>query len=163
MNITMEPVAPHVVAHDTFLTWSPDPKHHRGIVKPRDQFLTYDWVINLLAKSCTGILSPELNKNGNIHYHAVLTIQDPAKWYTHTLPAMKKVGFTCVKQITNTYDKVYNYVLKEAKLNQKIFKIKLPIPIVLGQKVTAQFRIVPVHKLTCPQTNSDGTDSAEGQ
>jgi len=109
-------------------TWSPNPNIYKGYFKPVMQHNNCLPVIRLLHKCAQGVVYPELNQNGNIHYHAKLNILDNIKWYKQVLPTFKRHGYVVIKR-GNINEKWDEYIKKDQVLIQEI--LEQPIPIIV--------------------------------
>lgn len=118
LELTPEPL--HGMGMLLAFTWTPDPKKIRG-VKPQFQ---YDECVSTLCNlnmCCYDfVVSPELNVNGNIHFHGILDIKDKVKWYKKVLPSFKYMGFVLVKPNPDTKWKWY--IFKDKDLMSKLLK-----------------------------------------
>nr|DAV32344.1 MAG TPA: Rep protein [Bacteriophage sp.] len=110
------------------LTWSPNPSFHREC-DPLKQMSGILPILNKLKYALQGILTFELNMNGNIHIHASVDhIHDRIKWYKSILPLLKRNGFVKIKG--NIDDGWKEYLLKDTKAMEQILGIdKLPVDI----------------------------------
>lgn len=107
------------------VTWSPSPDVYRHLHSPDLQLSACMQILRKIAKltkSQYGIF-PELNSNGNLHFHLKLVItenHDLCTWYKEVLPTFKRNGFVLVKtkNIDDGWDK---YIRKESELMCKIF------------------------------------------
>jgi len=105
------------------ITLSPKPQH---ALKPLQQYDLYTpnlW--GILRKFSEYYARPELTLSGLIHYHVFLQIQTKEEfitWQRSSLPALKKMGNTKVKPITEgTEDQWIAYIDKESAEYDKIF------------------------------------------
>lgn len=115
-------------------TWSPNPKIFRGI-DPLFQFYDTAPFIDQLATCCSSyIVYPELNLNGNIHYHAKITLKDKVKWYKKVLPTFKYKGFVVVKPKCD--EGWLSYIEKDKKLMESLLDLHLPIDRPLRQQLS---------------------------
>lgn len=129
-------------------TWSPDKRYHKE-TDPRYQLRDTLHIIKQLKYSVKGLLVPELNCNGNIHYHACITIHDKIKWYRQTLPLFKRNGFVLIKKINN--EKGWKeYIKKDVPTNEEIFELQLPLPI-------EKIKIKKIKEIPSPQLD-DGIE-----
>lgn len=107
------------------ITWSPSPDVYRHLHTPEYQLGACMGILRKVAKlskSQYGIF-PELNSNGNLHFHLKLIIterHDLVTWYKEVLPTFKRNGFVLVKtkNIDEGWDK---YIRKESDLMTSIF------------------------------------------
>lgn len=74
----------------------------------------------------SAIIMPELNKNGNLHYHGTIVIKDKIKWYKVILPKLKKDGFVLIKSIDDM-QKWTEYINKTKEEMMIITERELPI------------------------------------
>lgn len=107
-------------------TWSPDPKKFTG-VNPVFQFNETLPFIRLLM-SCSDDFSayPELNLNGNIHWHAEVRLSDKVKWFKKVLPKFKYNGFVYIKKVFDK-EKWDIYIQKDMPIMEMVLGFKLPI------------------------------------
>ena len=107
------------------ITWSPMPLYK--VHSPVKQFKIY---IKMLCswgifESLNLALVPEVNKQGNIHFHGAYNIVDTVKWYKTILPNLKNQGYIVIKEILNDgWDK---YIRKDNRHMQDMLNIKLPL------------------------------------
>lgn len=47
------------------------------------------------------VIYPELDVSGRLHYHGIVNIKHKKNWMISSLPALKKLGFVCVKNNVN--------------------------------------------------------------
>lgn len=108
-------------------TWSPDPKKFAG-KRPMYQF--YDTIILIqraFRHSADYTVWPELNLNGNIHYHGILFMRDKIKFYKFSLPLLKFHGFVLLKD-KNINDAWYRYMSKDCVNMRGILpNVRIPI------------------------------------
>ena len=103
-------------------TWSPKK------IPVIDTFLQYCATISLirnLDKCAKYRMYPELNKNGNIHYHGIIHVTDKVKWYKSVLPQFKYNGFVLIK--SHPDQGWLDYINKDMLMMIEILKINLPI------------------------------------
>lgn len=105
-------------------TWSPDPKIFNG-KRPKFQYNDTIHYIRLIDKCGYYRMYPELNLQGNIHYHGVVQVLDFYKWYKSVLPSLKLNGFVCIKASPDS--KWDDYIKKDQELMEKLLNIKLPL------------------------------------
>lgn len=72
-------------------------------------------------------INPELNSNGNLHYHGYFIIKDKTKWYKSVLPKMKYNGLIKINKVQNNLDSAMVYPRKDRTLMSLIIK-KYPVP-----------------------------------
>lgn len=125
-----------------FVTWSPDPKNHKGIHSPKKQYAVYEHVIDNLKYACRGIVVAEFNLANNIHYHMMLKVENTVRWRAKLVPEMKRYGFVQIVAIKN-YMKCKEYLLKDAKDNSIILGFELPLELQYVSKI----KKTPVHKV----------------
>lgn len=73
-------------------------------------------------------INPELNQNGNLHYHGYFSIKDRFKWYKKVLPKMKYNGFIKIDLVKNDFNKAIEYARKDRTLMLKLIQQR-PLPI----------------------------------
>lgn len=105
-------------------TWSPNPKIFKGI-SPNFQFHDTLPYIKQLRTCSSFIIYPELNKQGNIHYHGLIHIMDKVKWYKKVLPTLKYKGFVLIKSKID--EGWLKYIEKEKSTMESILEISLPL------------------------------------
>lgn len=68
-------------------TWSP-----KGVTyDPQTKYNEHIFdVFNKWRRALEFAIYPELNNNGNIHYHGIIQIRDKIAWYKRLLPFVKK-------------------------------------------------------------------------
>lgn len=109
-------------------TWSPRPVNIIG-TRNTDYSFQYDCFITLLMRmsECADItFTAELNLNGSIHYHGILSILDKYRFYRRCLPSLKREGFVLIKKIDNL-EKWLEYINKDVPLMNKLLKKEFPI------------------------------------
>lgn len=99
------------------ITWSPKGTTYDPQTKYNEHI--YD-VFNKWAKALNFAIFPELNNNGNIHYHGVIRIIDKIAWYRRLLPLVKHKGFVLIKRIDN-WEKWTTYITKDVDINKILF------------------------------------------
>lgn len=107
-------------------TWSPDPKRFKGV---RPEYQLYDTlpIIRLLRQcSKSFIIYPELNIQGNIHYHGIIDISDKIKWHKKVLPSFKFHGFVVLKTIFDL-NQWNDYIKKDREVMKDIINTELPL------------------------------------
>lgn len=103
-------------------TWSPKPV---PIIDPFLQYVATLSLIKNLDRCAEYRIYPELNKQGNIHYHGIIHITDKVKWYKSVLPQFKYNGYVVIK--TDPDDGWLKYIIKDAEVMSAILKINLPL------------------------------------
>lgn len=68
---------------------------------------------------------PEFADNGRLHYHGIVHIKDPIKWYKHCLPTLNNLGFVVVKN--NINEGWEEYIKKNWAITQRVFELEGPI------------------------------------
>lgn len=107
-------------------TLSPSPEYIRART-PMAQFQELLPYICRMKQSCAGVITPELNLNGNIHFHGSILIKDKIKFYKHTLPMLKKVGFCLMRRIDDM-SKWTEYIKKDIEVMKGILDLEsLPL------------------------------------
>lgn len=118
-EMVMEPIS---------VTWSPSPM--AGVISPEKQFTKHIAVFQKLKRLCVNlVISPELNLNGNIHYHMLVVLKNwkaKAEFYKWRLPEMKSYGFVQVKACDNMLGWL-KYMSKDTDLMSAVLEIALPI------------------------------------
>lgn len=119
----------YVSAYKAF-TCSPDPKRYKSN-DPGDQWRSLLMCI-LLQKRLSRcfkkfIFVPELNENGNIHFHGYYSIDNQYEYNRWFLPACKKWGWCKIKERVDDYW-LYEYVPKDI---EKMEQVLPELPIVL--------------------------------
>lgn len=99
-------------------TWCPNPSYYTTL-SPIGQFAS---VIPLLTRQIRCIsdywFSPEITKQGNIHIHGMFKIADKIKFYGFWLPAIKRYGYTLVKDRVDC--KWVEYIFKDQKMMREM-------------------------------------------
>jgi len=66
--------------------------------------------------------------DGSIHYHGTVKIYDRIKWLKQTLPAIKRLGFVCIKPIKKDGMKGWHkYFTKEIEIAESIVGHPMPV------------------------------------
>lgn len=119
-----------------YITWTPSPSV-LDYYDPIRQF-QQTWPVLKHATSCweTWALTPELNSNGNIHFHGHFSlnpdIASQSKWFRRSLPCLKRKGFIKINKVKHCLEETY--MLKDTFLMQEILGIKLPLRSVILEK-----------------------------
>lgn len=72
------------------------------------------------------ILYPEVNLNGNVHWHGLISVRDKIKWWKSVLPRLKLYGFVVIKDLFKP-EEWYKYITKDCTLMLKMgLFIELP-------------------------------------
>lgn len=109
----------------TAFTWVPDPKEIG--ISPKFQYCDTLGSIRNLNMCCEKyVIYPECTKQGNIHFHGILKINDKVKWYKKVLPSFKYHGYVCIKN-QDINDQWVDYISKDYNDSFKIYNIKVPI------------------------------------
>lgn len=72
---------------------------------------------------------PEININGNLHYHMLVEVFDKVKFYKAVIPSMKRDGYVIIKRVFDR-QKWFDYMTKEVNVMSQL--IKYPVPITRG-------------------------------
>lgn len=122
-------------------TWSPSGVTHDVTYKYREHLEQY---FRKLKYCCSRFeINPELNQNGNIHYHGFVELKDEIKWYRSMLPRFKRNGFVKINPVKNDLSKAIEYARKD---REKMKKIILDEPIPLTE--TYKFKRSPLYTTT---------------
>lgn len=107
-------------------TCSPNPRKC-GIDQYRN-YMDHLWVVFSKFSRCMSefVVSPELNENGNIHYHGWFVLKDKVKFYKHVLPAMKKLGFVKISKLKHRNAEWDYYCQKDYEIMKELCQ---PIPV----------------------------------
>lgn len=98
-------------------TWSPKGTTYDPDIKNNE--IIYD-IFRRWRHAMEFMITPELNKNGNIHYHGIIAIRDKIAWYKRLLPELKRKGFVLIKSIDD-YDKWFAYIKKDYEVKKAVF------------------------------------------
>lgn len=71
-------------------------------------------------------VNPELNSNGNLHYHGYFIIKDKVKWFKVVLPKMKYNGNMKITKVDNDLSKALEYSRKDRVMMESIIDHKIP-------------------------------------
>lgn len=71
-------------------------------------------------------VNPELNSNGNLHYHGYYKVKDRFKWFKKVLPKMKYNGMWRTERIHTDFEKSMIYPRKDRELMEKVIEHKIP-------------------------------------
>lgn len=105
------------------ITWSPMDRPFEDYTAALNH---YRKILNLFAVHCKTLsVFPELNLNGNLHFHMEVSIQSRTRFYKTSLPLLKHEGFVKVK--TNVDAGWWIYMNKDLKMMQRILQIQLPL------------------------------------
>lgn len=99
------------------ITWSPSGTTYDPQTKYNEHI--YDVFIKW-RRALVFAMYPELNHNGNIHYHGIITVLDKIAWYKRLLPQMKRKGFVVIKKM-GTPAKWMEYITKDKTINETLF------------------------------------------
>lgn len=128
------------------LTWAPKPIY----INISDQWQHHLPILKKLSKNALTLeLYAEMTMNGNLHYHASLTVKDQIKWWRSTLPLLKHHGFVTIKKRLNENWDVY--IQKQRLAMQSLLKIALPLT-----TTHEQFRNLK-RKVAVPDAVKEGT------
>lgn len=124
-------------------TWSPDPKKleltrvHRGY-HAIDNFKSYEFHIKYIFRylaMCTTdfVMFPELNKQGNIHYHGTLYMTDNQRinFYKNKMKHFRKLGYILVKG-RDINQKWTDYQSKDEEMMSEVLN-PLPVPLLRSE------------------------------
>lgn len=108
------------------ITWSPCEIYHT-----KDVMIGFNMALDILKNvqkvSDKFIFYPEVGLQGNnIHFHGIIELKDPVKWYKSVLPKLKRNGFVKIKPI---FDKLMwlEYCKKDFDIMKYVFEIDEPI------------------------------------
>lgn len=99
-----------------FITWSPRPstlhysQEKNYVNHIHDIFFDFHTCMSKFA------LTPELNVNGNIHYHGWFVVKDSYRLYKYVIPRMKRQGFVSISKCRGSFlgpSVPYAYHLKD--------------------------------------------------
>lgn len=74
-------------------------------------------------------LWPELNSNGNLHWHGYIVIKDKVRWFKKVLPHMKYNCMVRIEKLHGELSKAIEYSKKDEKLMSKVISKKLAVPL----------------------------------
>lgn len=106
-------------------TWSPDPSKFYYI-DVKMQFSDTVTFIRNLDLCSTYEIYPELNANGNIHYHGTVCLTDKIKWYKSVLPKFRYYGMVKIKD-KNLNEGWNQYIQKDSIMMTKLLNVSLPL------------------------------------
>lgn len=102
--------------------------------KANNQFHIFadDMMIIKYIRRCSKhyMIYPEFDIKGRLHYHGLIYISDPMKWYKQILPMFRKIGFVDVQIIGRTFENKLNvllYIRKHWMVTKDILNINDPI------------------------------------
>lgn len=79
-------------------------------------------------------INPELNQNGNLHYHGYFVLKDKLKFYKSILPKMKYNGFVKIDLVHNDLQKAMEYCRKDREFMKQLIK-ESPVPFIHSDKL----------------------------
>lgn len=101
---------------------SPRPVYGVDILKLYDN---HKYRIRKALNPCTDhyLIYPELDKNDRLHYHGVVIIKDPIKWYRSCKRKLQDIGFCKFQKLKNITNQLQwqLYMSKDWGVNQHIF------------------------------------------
>lgn len=108
------------------ITWSPNLKKFGNPISVQMQYSrTFDKILKLLSCCDMVCIYPELNNNGDIHYHGTIHVCKTVTWYKSVLPTLKHNGFVVIKK--NPNEGWMNYQSKDKELMESIIGLNFPI------------------------------------
>lgn len=113
----------------TAITISP-PDRTNKYTRIEDIYRMDRYTLNKRMRTCSKyfMLYPEVDLQGRLHYHGVIKINDPIKWYKSVLPYIKAtLGFVLLKPLNTTKDMLkWNiYSSKSWPAMRDIFKLPI--------------------------------------
>lgn len=144
------------------LTCSPNPNVKGRKSQPLHKQYASD-IYNVLADldrcCCTFCVVPELNKNGQIHYHGWFQVTDYIKYYKSTLRKLTKLGF-CKIVIAKDYKKALKeYYKKDIDIYPEVYE---PMPPALSHlNMRNTLRVVTRSQVLAAQLSEIHKDMAE--
>lgn len=119
--------------------------------KPVNQLAKYALPLSQLLKSYNTYYGrPELTKQGMIHFHFYIDLEDPkdaTRWMKTTLWEIKKMGNTKVKVIYDKLDGWIEYCNKEKDIYDNVFKNNNNIPITIVPGTVEKYLKKPVMEI----------------
>lgn len=103
------------------VTWSPKPYE----ANYKYQLYHYGPMIDQFLRRQLGLFVAELNKNGQIHFHGTINLQNKYSYYRN-LALLKKNGFVVVKRLKNyeEWTRWHNYLKKEVDLTSRLLRME---------------------------------------
>lgn len=123
--VDRELTPPQIGPETFFITVTLKPKLYKFTAHTQYQITTYD-MDKCIYQSDDYILVPECTKDGNIHYHAIVSFRNALQRisFIDSVKKNKTLGFIKLtpKPLDNkeSFDRAYNYLLKDVHTTTKL-------------------------------------------